>query len=261
MPLPNKAQQNRIADAALKALTILGRPSTIESIYSVIRRHSLYRFNTPVEIHVLAQTIKRHAVNSRRSDRVRYQVIFSCEDGEWSRGSKISIHQSYVDLLKTKSQAFGDLEPRLDSGAEIANVINPQHTSSGIRASSADRKAIEIQAMRVAYDWMGANGFSGIKDCSANCPFDYQASRDGRLWKVEVKGTTARSADAFLMTSNEVSLHEAEKGATILIVVYAIQIVPKSQPRSASGGIVSADIGWDISTWSLEPKAYRVSRN
>lgn len=253
MRSPRAEKQHRIVDAAITALTILGGEASVEAIYSVIKRHGLYRFNTPVELHVLAQTIKRHAVNSRRSDSNRYQKIFVSSDATWGSGAQVSLCSSYVHSVKPDHED-------VSSGAEIDSAINPQHALGGIRVSSEERKAVELRAMLLADGWLRAHGFTDIKDCSANHPFDYLATRDGRTWKVEVKGTSAPSADAFLMTSNEVALHESERGSTVLIIVYSISLTRKSKQVSASRGVVCAHVGWDISTWLLEPKAYRVTR-
>lgn len=253
MRSPRAKKQHRIVDAAITALTILGGEASVEAIYSVIKRHGLYRFNTPVELHVLGQTIKRHAVNSRRSDSNRYQNIFFSSDAAWGSDARVSLCSSYPHSLKPNPET-------VLSDAEIGLAINPQHAQVGIRASSEERKAVELRAMLLADRWLRANGFTDIKDCSSSRPFDYLATKDGRVWKVEVKGTSAPGADAFLMTSNEVALHESERGSTVLIIVYSISLTRKSKQVSASGGVVCAHEGWDISTWLLEPKAYRVTR-
>lgn len=254
MRSPRAQKQHRIVDAAITALAILGGEASVEAIYSVIKRHGLYRFNTPVELHVLAQTIKRHAVNSRRSDSNRYQKIFVSSDATWGSGARVSLCSSYAHPVKPNPET-------VLSGAEIDLAINPQHARVGIKASAEERKVVELRAMLLAGRWLRAHGFTDIKDCSSSHPFDYLATKDGQAWKVEVKGTRAPSADAFLMTSNEVALHESERGSTVLIVVYSISMARESKPLSASGGVVYAHVGWDITTWVLEPKAYRVSRS
>jgi len=57
-----------IKEAALQAIEILGRPSTIEQIFETILSNQLYDFNTDVPQHVLRTTLKRHCENSSRTD-------------------------------------------------------------------------------------------------------------------------------------------------------------------------------------------------
>jgi Domain of unknown function (DUF3883) len=255
MATKSKNKGHRIVDAAMKALNILGGKASVKEIHSVIKRHGFYRFNTPVEIHVLDQTIKRHASNSRRSDASRYEKFFEYLDASWGEGPKVSFSSVNTDTNLTESdQVKGGLHDGIDL------VVNPHRRFSGFRSSFKERRAIELHAMTLAYRWLRDNGFSDIIDCSAKCPFDYQARAKGRLWKIEVKGTTSTRVDAFLMTSNEVALHEAERGATVLVVVYGIQLSYKKSAFSVFGGQVSAEVGWDISACSLEPTSYRVSR-
>lgn len=57
-----------IADAAIQALQLLGRPSSIDEIYTKIIADGLYEFNTPAPEHVLRTTIRRHTGNVERVD-------------------------------------------------------------------------------------------------------------------------------------------------------------------------------------------------
>ena len=57
-----------IAEAALKALASLARPSTAEEIFDEIQQLDLYKFNTPTPVHVLETELKRYSVDSPRGD-------------------------------------------------------------------------------------------------------------------------------------------------------------------------------------------------
>lgn len=66
-----------IADAAEKALSSLGKPSSAEEIHAEILRQNLYKFNTPTPVHVLDTELKRYSTNSPRSDNhsaARFQI-------------------------------------------------------------------------------------------------------------------------------------------------------------------------------------------
>ncbi len=129
----------------------------------------------------------------------------------------------------------------------------------GIRISAEDRKLIEMRAMDLAREWLEDNGYS-VKDTSQTASYDFEASLHDQKIKIEVKGTTSDEADAIFMTRNEVDIHRAETGQTGLILVSSIRIDSSEGHKVATGGIVTADIGWDIEQWDLEPMAYRVTR-
>jgi len=61
-------KQLTITDAAIRALKLLGGPSTIDDIYEKIITEGLYEFNTPTPEHVLRTTIRRHTGNVERAD-------------------------------------------------------------------------------------------------------------------------------------------------------------------------------------------------
>jgi hypothetical protein len=142
-------------------------------------------------------------------------------------------------------------------------LVNPQlaiRGGQGRGGSSADRRAVELHAMRKAKDWLKANGFGKIEDCSKSQSYDFSASRRGRSWKVEVKGTTSIKGDSVLMTYNEVELHRAEKGSTVMIIVSGITLARSGRSPVANGGEVWAGVGWDIESWIQKPTAFKVSR-
>jgi len=146
---------------------------------------------------------------------------------------------------------------------EVDLLINPQLTKSsrqGYSRSAEDRRAIELHAMRKAKEWLEAERFTKIKDCSGKESFDFLAFRGLKAWKVEVKGTQSLRGDDILMTANEVELHRAEKGSTVIVIVFGIKLACSGDNLVASGGEAWGEVGWDIDTWSLTSKAYRVSR-
>ena len=146
---------------------------------------------------------------------------------------------------------------------EVDFLINPQlgkPGGQGYSGSAEDRRAVELHAMRKAKEWLKAERFTEIKDCSAMESFDFLAFRGRKAWKVEVKGTTAIHGDDILMTSSEVQLHRAEKEATVIVIVSGIGLDHSGKKTVASGGDTWGEVGWDIDSWSIKSKAYRVSR-
>lgn len=132
-------------------------------------------------------------------------------------------------------------------------------TGQGFGLTGPERKAVELRAMVVARAWLEAEGYA-VKDTSRVSAFDFRATRGETTLKVEVKGTTSDAPAAIFMTRNEVELHRREAGATALLIVSKIRLDRRSDPPTASGGELLAEIGWDINTWELAPLAYRLSR-
>ncbi len=142
----------------------------------------------------------------------------------------------------------------------LINPLSRPKIGQGFGASAADRKAIEIWAMAQAERWLKDNGFSQVKDCSGTESYDFSASLGAKVWKVEVKGTTADIGDSILMTANEVDMHRKERGSTVIIIVSAIRLDRSGTVATACGGRIWAEIGWDIDKWKQTPTAYRLTR-
>ncbi len=147
-------------------------------------------------------------------------------------------------------------------GLVLQTVLSPTKVTTrgqGIRISVEDRKLIEWRAMDLARAWLEENGYTVI-DKSQSSSFDFEAVLNDHVIKIEVKGTMSDHPDAIFMTRNEVDLHRAEVGRTGIIIVSSIRIDKSKEAPIANGGIVCADIGWDIDQWEIEPMAYRVAR-
>lgn len=140
----------------------------------------------------------------------------------------------------------------------IAEPKRAQRLGQGFGLTSSERRAVEAQAMVLATSWLEAEGYE-VVDHSATSPFDLEARRGATVLKIEVKGSTSDEADAVLMTHREVALHRAEKGRTGLIVVSSIRLA-RSQTPIATGGVLHAEIGWDIDDWNATPIAFKLSR-
>jgi hypothetical protein len=145
---------------------------------------------------------------------------------------------------------------------EVEALSRPRRvfgSGQGFGLTAAERIAVETRAMTLARQWLESEGFTVI-DKSKNSPFDYEAAKGSLVYKIEVKGTTAATSDAILMTRNEVELHTNEKGKTGLVLVSAIQLEKGGREPKAKGGKVQAELGWDIGTWDHVPLAFRLSR-
>jgi Holliday junction resolvase-like predicted endonuclease len=130
--------------------------------------------------------------------------------------------------------------------------------SQGYGLNSAEKKAVETRAMELANKWLVENGYK-TQDMSANEPYDFLATKDGKQVFVEVKGKTSNDPTSILMTANEVKLHKAERGSTAIGIVSSIKLKKGSFP-TADGGILVMEIGWNIDDWISEPTAYRLEK-
>lgn len=151
-------------------------------------------------------------------------------------------------------------EQDLASIKEIFSPLKSQAKGQGMGLTQPERRAIELQAMKLATEYLIQHGYK-CTDTSASHAFDLHACKNGEELKVEVKGTTADICSSILMTKNEVRLHQDEKGKTALIMVYSISLKKDSGVPSASGGKLEALIPWDIDEWTAEPIAFQLRRN
>lgn len=154
----------------------------------------------------------------------------------------------------------GDLTQEVQDQIAIDDVIKPsrKHNAQGFGLTGSERKAVELQAMNVASRWFLNNGYS-VVDTSVTEPFDLLVQKNGVSKKVEVKGSTSHDINSIMMTSNEVALHQEEKGSTVLILVSSINLVKGDKPV-CDGGTIEVLLDWQIDDWLLEPTSYRVKR-
>lgn len=167
------------------------------------------------------------------------------------------LNEIYIAQLEQR-----DISPADQDAIQIAEITKPllkRGYGQGIGLSAQDRKAIELHAMEMAFNYLKEQGFTCV-DTSSNQPFDILAKKGDKEIKVEVKGTTSDVCESIMMTKNEVELHRREIGKTALIVVSSIRLNKTSTPPETSGGELEALIAWDINAWGLEPMAYQVSR-
>jgi hypothetical protein len=140
--------------------------------------------------------------------------------------------------------------------ARINQPLAERATGQGYGLSTAERRIVELHAMALAEAWLIDNGFTDIKDVSSKQPADFEAKKDGKIYIVEVKGTTS-GPDTIMMTRNEVGLHRERCPNNVLIVVSGIELLELR--TKAVGGAVAAQVGWAITDEMLTPLAYRCS--
>ena len=101
-----------IAICAFKALTIIGKPSTFKEIYDKIFELKMYKFNTPSaqkDIGVLGQAIKRHMIDSKRSDK-NCCILFCSADGPSNKYSKVGLIKSAPSYIIRVARLLEELQ-------------------------------------------------------------------------------------------------------------------------------------------------------
>jgi hypothetical protein len=155
-------------------------------------------------------------------------------------------------------------QPEIRSGQdEIEQVISGRtngQVGQGRNLSAAERSAIEERAMVLAREALEREGFEEIRDVHKNESCDYRAAKSGSLWAIEVKDTTSKFVDYFLLTAAELKLHRENLGQTALVLVYDIELVRTQEGVSARGGQAQMHVPWSVEDWVFEPTAYRAKR-
>jgi hypothetical protein len=145
---------------------------------------------------------------------------------------------------------------------DVESAINPlkRGTGQGRGLSYPERRAVELHAMAVAEAQLVSCGYTKIVDTSAHKPYDFEAKKDGGEWLIEVKGSTSNQIDSFLLTANELNLHQSRQGNTVLIIVSGIELSREGDEPEASGGVAELHTPWDVSEWDFLPTAYVAKR-
>ena len=137
----------------------------------------------------------------------------------------------------------------------LLEAVRPGRRRGGERLTAAARRAVELQAMRLAEEWLHAEGWDP-EDCSAFQPFDFLAQKaDERLF-VEVKGTTGTGVKVIL-TAGEVEHARQHSRNCALIIVSRIQLDVRDPAKpKASGGVVQVLRPWEAPAEQLRAIAY-----
>lgn len=120
--------------------------------------------------------------------------------------------------------------------------------------SPAERRAIEVQAVRVVADHFEELGYR-VADVGATESYDLDARRGDERVYVEVKGTTT-SGDSVILTKNEVALHRSCFPHTALAIVRHITLDRSTEPPTAAGGELVLIHPWSPGDDDLTPLSY-----
>ena len=132
----------------------------------------------------------------------------------------------------------------------------PSTGGQGFGLSQAERKAVELHAMRIARELYESRGWK-VVDKSSSHPFDLLATRESQKRFIEVKGTTGEG-HSIILTNGEVEHVRKNKTTSVLVIVSGIIISNVNEYWAASGGTVSThEDPWMIDDTGLKATQYR----
>ena len=114
-------KERTIAECAVEAIRVLGKPSTVAEIYDFIIKTDSYTFNTPVPQHVLRTTIRRHTLGASRVDMAEAQ-LFEETEGE--------VYRLVTTVTKKRSQPGMRRIHRASDKEELIKSLT--HESTGV---------------------------------------------------------------------------------------------------------------------------------
>lgn len=177
--------------------------------------------------------------------------------------SAVSEALSFLSVIYDHYGQLSDLTPSEIATIDVEAIANPRRRNAtsrqGFGLTGTERKAVEQRAMEVTHQYLTKNGYQ-VKDVSSTRPYDYHVNKGAGEIKVEVKGTTSESADAVLLTANEVALHSSDLETTALAIVSGIVFVQRGPQALCTGGTLEFIYPWDISQWEIIPTAFIVRR-
>ena len=166
-------------------------------------------------------------------------------DGESSQLSMLLLNAVKIQTL------FEGISPSPSSRGS-----SPSASGQGFGLSQAERKAVELHAMRVARELYESKGWQ-VTDKSGSHPFDLLATRGSRKRFIEVKGTTG-DGNSIILTSGEVKHVRRNRRTPALVIVSGILISNENGSYSTSGGTVSThEDPWVIEDNNLQATQFR----
>jgi len=134
---------------------------------------------------------------------------------------------------------------------EVSSVSPDQ----GFGLTAAEKKAIELHAVKLAIEHLTMLGYTEIEDVGDRESFDLRALSSEKQINVEVKGSTG-AANSVILTKNEVSFQKDAYPLNGLFVVSNIELT-RGEKISAQGGDIQFISPWLIDESSLKAISYQ----
>lgn len=174
--------------------------------------------------------------------------VKSCAAKGNGRSSQLSILE--LDPFKIQSLLEG-----INASPSSRTKTNGQG-GQGFGLSQAERKSVELRAMKIAIELYQSQGWDVI-DMSKSRPYDLLAKRKGEQRFIEVKGTVGEG-QTIVLTQGEVAHARLHANESALVVVSRIALSECEGSDRASGGEITTHADpWNIDATLLEATEYR----
>lgn len=130
----------------------------------------------------------------------------------------------------------------------------PVPSQQGFGLTAAERKIVEMHAVKLAIEHLSKLGYTEIEDVGDKESFDLRACSSEKQIAVEVKGSTG-AANIVILTKNEVRFQKEAYPLNGLFVVSNIQL-NRGTETSAQGGNIQFVSPWLIDESSLKAFSY-----
>ena len=169
-----------------------------------------------------------------------------------ANGDGASSQLSMLALDPHKAQTlFEGIDPSPSS-----RTPDTRTSGQGFGLSQAERKAVELRAMKIARALYKDTGWEVIDTSSSN-PFDLLATKASKKRFIEVKGTTGEGLSVIL-THGEVRHIRDNQNNSALVIVSGIVLEKQDGKWQAQGGTVTThEDPWKLSDECLSPTQYR----
>ena len=201
---------------------------------------------------LLTSDIKNDPVLGTSSELKGYQYTNALLDPDVRRRLDDVLKDRQIRLSEEDGSGITEAEREIDG---LANPRRTRRRGQGYGLTAAQRRAVEIRAVRVATDYLVDEGWD-VEDVGDRRSYDLHATQGKKELLVEVKGTT-NNGETVLLTRNEVNIHRDNYPHTALIIVQEIRLRNTDNGPLATGGSLAIHRPWQPAEDDLEALSFR----
>ena len=166
-----------------------------------------------------------------------------------------SKESSQLSMIRLNGAKLKTLFEEIDFSI-TTNASSTNNFGQGFGLSQAERKAVEMRAMKLAKKLYEDLGWE-VNDVSLYECFDFFAKKEDQVRYIEVKGTTGEG-ESIILTHGEVQHIRANRKNSVLVLVSGITLETRDGECYADGGlVVSHQDPLTLIEKNLTPTQYR----